>query len=79
MSNTTNATYMFNTNATDANSAEAWCASKGSHLVSYGSLEEQVEVSVLRRACWAAAPQSYTAYVPLRQAAQPLLTPRPAV
>jgi hypothetical protein len=44
VSNVTNATYMFNTNATDGYSAQAFCNANGAHLVSYGSLEEQQEV-----------------------------------
>jgi hypothetical protein len=43
-SNTTNATYLLNTNATTGTAAEAWCTTQGGHLASYALQEEQVEV-----------------------------------
>ncbi len=51
-SHISNATYMLNTNISDSQTAEAFCTERGSHLVAYSSLEEQVEVSC----CTAADP-----------------------
>lgn len=48
MSETTNATYLLNTNASNGTAAHAWCGTNGGHLVAYASLEEQAEVEQVR-------------------------------
>jgi hypothetical protein len=40
----TNATYLLNTNVSNASVAHTYCTTNGGHLVAWGSLEEQADV-----------------------------------
>ena len=66
-SNTTNATYLLNTNASIGAAAEAWCTTQGGHLAAYSSLEEQVEVEQVSEQPPAAAHGSWHAITRLNR------------